>query len=66
MGCHGNAQVAGGDFSFLLVGGPTDAPEPADAEKAPLNTQKFARIFGKLNAQRAAARASPRPSETRP
>ena len=27
MGCHGNAQVAGNDFSFILRGGPVMEPE---------------------------------------
>lgn len=27
MGCHGNAQVGGSDFSFTLREGPVDAPE---------------------------------------
>lgn len=27
MGCHGNAQVGGADFSFILKGGPVKAPE---------------------------------------
>ncbi|MCD9031261.1 hypothetical protein LDO32_05905 [Luteimonas sp. Y-2-2-4F] len=34
MGCHGNAQVQGGDFSFTLRGGPVrepEAPEFTDA-----------------------------------
>ena len=59
MGCHGNAQVQGGDFSFLLIGGPVNAPEPADAERAPLNTQKYREHFGEVRSVRAAARASP-------
>ncbi|HEX8212806.1 MAG TPA: hypothetical protein VF584_21705 [Longimicrobium sp.] len=60
MGCHGNAQVGGGDFSFLMVGGPVEAPEPADSVRAPLNNRKFSKIFGELRAVRGAARASPR------
>lgn len=59
MGCHGNAQVQGGDFSFLLVGGPVNSPEPANAQTAPLNTQKYPKLFGVLRSARAAARASP-------
>jgi hypothetical protein len=32
MGCHGNAQVAGTDFSFILKAGPVLSPEfPAPA-----------------------------------
>ena len=27
MGCHGNAQVAGADFSFVLLGGANNEPE---------------------------------------
>lgn len=59
MGCHGNAQVAGGDFSFLMTGGPVESPEPADAQRAPLNTQKFEELFGELRTVRGAARTSP-------
>jgi hypothetical protein len=29
MGCHGNAQFFGGDFSFVLLGGPVNSPEVA-------------------------------------
>lgn len=29
MGCHGNAQQGGGDFSFILLGGRVAAPDPA-------------------------------------
>jgi hypothetical protein len=33
MGCHGNAQVAGFDFSFILAGGPVLTPQsPAQAD----------------------------------
>lgn len=31
MGCHGNAQVAGFDFSFILKGGPDREPETPSA-----------------------------------
>jgi hypothetical protein len=31
MGCHGNAQVAGYDFSFILKNAPVFAPEPGTA-----------------------------------
>ena len=27
MGCHGNAQFAGDDFSFMLRGGPVIEPD---------------------------------------
>lgn len=27
MGCHGNAQHGGGDFSFILLGGPVASPD---------------------------------------
>ncbi|HEV3049117.1 MAG TPA: hypothetical protein VGX50_02340, partial [Longimicrobium sp.] len=59
MGCHGNAQVGGGDFSFLVLGGGVKTPEPANAERAPLNTQKFPELVVELTAVREAARASP-------
>ena len=29
MGCHGNAQQGGADFSFILFGGPVKAPDAA-------------------------------------
>ena len=29
MGCHGNAQVGGADFSFILLGGRDTAPDAA-------------------------------------
>ena len=29
MGCHGNAQQGGADFSFILRGGPVAAPDAA-------------------------------------
>ncbi len=39
MGCHGNAQAAGTDFSFMLRGGPViepDVPLPTTANKTKL------------------------------
>ncbi|HEU0015089.1 MAG TPA: hypothetical protein VFQ45_15475, partial [Longimicrobium sp.] len=55
MGCHGNAQVKGGDFSFILLGGNNSAPDPADAETAPVTgTDKFVRFFASTRAARAA------------
>jgi len=30
MGCHGNAQVGGSDFSFILAEGPVTEPEAGD------------------------------------
>lgn len=32
MGCHGNAQVTGSDFSFIFLGGPVGAPETAGSD----------------------------------
>lgn len=55
MGCHGNAQVAGGDFSFLLIEGNNAAPQVADPVAAPMDTDKFLRIFSAARG----ARASP-------
>jgi hypothetical protein len=34
MGCHANAQVAGSDFSFILLGGPVQAPEVATGHQS--------------------------------
>jgi len=31
MGCHGNIQALGADFSFLLANGPVDRPRPERA-----------------------------------
>lgn len=40
MGCHGNAQNQGGDFSFILLNGRVAAPDVA----GPTNTQSLARF----------------------
>jgi len=37
MGCHGNAQVAGTDFSFILNEGAVSSPEPATASATELS-----------------------------
>jgi len=34
MGCHGNAQISGTDFSFMLLEGPETDPESPDFSKA--------------------------------
>ena len=34
MGCHGNAQISGTDFSFMLNEGPESEPEAPDFSKA--------------------------------
>lgn len=45
MGCHGNAQVSGGDFSFILLGaGFNDAPEVGGPD-SPNNLDKFVRLL---------------------
>ena len=36
MGCHGNAQVAGNDFSFILQNGPFTNPEGASTSSSDL------------------------------
>lgn len=54
MGCHGNAQVGGADFSFILKGGPVTAPEnplsnsftSTATAPAPMTTkQKYRALF---------------------
>lgn len=42
MGCHGNAQVAGADFSFIFLGGPVTAPDTVGTLP---NVTKFNRLF---------------------
>lgn len=37
MGCHGNAQQGGGDFSFILLGGPVQAPSAVGGQGADQN-----------------------------
>jgi hypothetical protein len=41
MGCHGNSQAAGGDFSFILFDAPVQAPE---WDSKSLNDKSFARF----------------------
>jgi hypothetical protein len=69
MGCHGNAQASGSDFSFILgeINNPT--VQTADPVKAPNDTEKFFRIFrqvrGTSDVQRSRgspARGAPRSS----
>ena len=43
MGCHGNAQVNGSDFSFI-IGSSTSAPQTVDAELPDL--EKYNHSFG--------------------
>jgi len=45
MGCHGNAQLAGSDFSFILGEVNTSLPQLADPITAPNDSDKFFRIF---------------------
>jgi hypothetical protein len=52
MGCHGNAQLGGSDFSFILGEVNNTKVQTADPVAAPMDTQKFMLIF-------AAARAGP-------
>jgi hypothetical protein len=44
MGCHGNAQVAGAGFSFILKKGPVDAP---DTENPATSLKRFFKLFPK-------------------
>jgi hypothetical protein len=49
MGCHGNAQVGGADFSFILAGGPVAAPDvavgPTSAAPSAIGLAKFRTLF---------------------
>lgn len=45
MGCHGNAQVAGYDFSFILQGGNVRSPEAAGAESAAAASVQYLQLF---------------------
>ncbi|HEX8282869.1 MAG TPA: hypothetical protein VF588_05920 [Pyrinomonadaceae bacterium] len=47
MGCHANAQVAGGDFSFIFQGGRVLAPEVATGPTgtSPAGVAKFRRLL---------------------
>lgn len=49
MGCHGNAQAAGFDFSFILDGGPVAAPDvaigPTSAAPSAIAMAKFRTLF---------------------
>lgn len=48
MGCHGNAQVAGYDFSFILKFAPVTAPEvgtaPTSTAPSPIGMAKFRKM----------------------
>ncbi len=43
MGCHGNAQVAGTDFSFMLRGGPVIEPDVPELDS--INILKLAKKY---------------------
>jgi hypothetical protein len=49
MGCHGNAQVAGFDFSFILKFASVTAPEvgtaPTSAAPSTIGTAKFRKLL---------------------
>jgi hypothetical protein len=47
MGCHGNAQAFGGDFSFIMFGaeGGNSSVQLADPATAADDTEKFFRLF---------------------
>jgi len=49
MGCHGNAQVAGYDFSFILKFAPAKAPDvgtaPASAAQSTIGMEKFRKML---------------------
>ena len=42
MGCHGNAQQAGDDFSFIMNVGRNDAPEPVPSPSTSMTAQAVA------------------------
>jgi hypothetical protein len=42
MGCHGNAQQAGDDFSFIMNVGRNDAPEPVPSPSMSMTAQAVA------------------------
>lgn len=50
MGCHGNAQVTGSDFSFILGASPYGNPtvQVADPQSAPNDTRKFFQFFSNV------------------
>jgi hypothetical protein len=48
MGCHGNAQVAGADFSFIFKGGRVTAPEvgtPPNPTPSEMGLAKFRKLL---------------------
>jgi hypothetical protein len=49
MGCHGNAQAGGADFSFILEGGPVAAPDvavgPTRAAPSAIGMARFRTLF---------------------
>jgi len=44
MGCHGNAQIAGANFSFIFARGPVPSPETDDPATS---LRKFFKLFAK-------------------
>jgi hypothetical protein len=44
MGCHGNAQVSGADFSFIFLSGPVSAPDTVPPAPAP-GLSKFRKLL---------------------
>ncbi|PMS12195.1 hypothetical protein C0Z17_11535 [Trinickia caryophylli] len=46
MGCHGNAQMGGSGFSFILAGGRTGAPDVVGAPVTTEQVERFVRYFG--------------------
>jgi hypothetical protein len=44
MGCHGNAQAGGSDFSFILLGGRVPGPE-VGAPESPPNLDKYSLLL---------------------
>jgi hypothetical protein len=69
MGCHGNAQASGSDFSFILGEINNATVQTADPVKAPNDSEKFFRIFRQVRGvsdaerlRRSPARGAPRSS----
>ncbi|HWK90620.1 MAG TPA: hypothetical protein VNP72_11595 [Longimicrobium sp.] len=58
MGCHGNAQVAGADFSFILKEGNNASAQTADPVSAPQDVAKYIQFFEAVRASRASPAAA--------
>ncbi|HEX5724881.1 MAG TPA: hypothetical protein VFX98_05415, partial [Longimicrobiaceae bacterium] len=66
MGCHGNAQVGGGDFSFILKEVNNHAPQLADSASAPNDMVGAAKYFQLFSTGGGARPNGARPPPPRP